>query len=408
MIVLVHYILYIVEIIIAFYMVLPLLFLIIYGLKKMLGILYNVNKKKILINKSFDFAVVITAHKEIKLVPPLVDSLLKQSYSNYVVYVVADACDNPEIGFQDPKVCLLKPEPALNSKIKSIDFAINNFQKKHDAVIILDSDNLVHPDFLAVLNSYFQRGFKAVQSHLMPKNLNSIYARLDAAGNIYYNFTEREIRMELGFSSAIWGLGIAIETDLYKQIIYKHFLGGFDKRIQADIVKKIPQLAFAREAYVYDEKIDDGQALEKQRTRWIHAYFKYFGLSLNVFFMGIKRANLNLVYFGFINLRPPLFILVLLSLSFIILNVFISKIFFITWLIILIQFIISFVLIVYLKSNDRRIPKSLFYLPLFVMRQIFALLKIKRAKTSFLQTEHSNLIYIEDILKYAPGKKDIF
>jgi cellulose synthase/poly-beta-1,6-N-acetylglucosamine synthase-like glycosyltransferase len=384
---------------IAIYIALPFLFLLIYLVKKAFHLQYNINKKPIVVDKNFDFAAIITAHKDTLLVSPLVDSLLKQKYNNFCVYVVADACDISNLHFNDSRIVVLKPEKDLNSKIKSIDYAINHFVRQHDALVIFDSDNLVHPEFMQVLNKYFQRGFRAVQTNLQPKNTDTLYARLDSIGDTFYNFTEREIRMELGWSSAIWGLGIAIETNLYKEIIYNHFLGGFDKRIQADIVRKIPQLAFAREALVYDEKISDGTALEKQRTRWINAYFKYFALGWAVFTHGVKRMNLNTAFFGFINLRPPLFLVIGLSFIFCIVNFFINPVAFYGWLSLILIFFLSFFAIVAIKSRDKRIISSIFFMPLFAIRQLMALLKIKAANKSFLKTEHTKVILIDDLLK---------
>jgi len=37
-------------------------------------------------------------------------------------------------------------------------------------------------------------------------------------------------------------------------------------------------------------------------------------------------------------------------------------------------------------------------LPAFAFRQLLSLLKIKRASKSFLKTEHTNVVYIEEVL----------
>lgn len=383
---------------IAIYLILPLLFLIIYLVKKKFGKLYSINNKPVRIKKDFNFAAIITAHKETSLIPPLVDSLVKQRYGNILIYVVADACDISELHFDDPRVVILKPENDLNSKIKSIDYAINNFKQEHDALVIFDSDNLAHPDFMHILNLYFKQGFRAVQTSLQAKNTDTVFSRMDSIGDIYYNFTEREIRMEMGVSSAIWGLGIAIETSLYKEIIYQHFLGGFDKRIQADLVRKIPQIAFAKEAYVYDEKITDGDALEKQRTRWINAYFKYFTLGFAVLTNGIRNFSFNRFFFGFINLRPPLFIVVGAAMLFCVINLFINTTLSLVWLAVLLAFVLSFIGIIVTKSKNKAVVRSLFFMPLFVLRQFLALFKIRKANKSFLKTEHTKIIYIDDLL----------
>ncbi len=389
---------YVLQLWMAIYLVLPFIFLLVYLAKKISRTRYNIGKKNDIHPADFDFATIITAHQNTELVPALIDSLLKQQYSNYLIYVVADDCKDNNLRYDDPRVILLEPENGLHAKIRSIDFAIQNFRRQHDALIILDSDNLVHPRFLSVLNQYFRKGFRAVQSNLQPKNADSVFARIDAMGDTFYNFIEREVRMELGLSSAIWGSGIAIETGLYRQIVYDSLLGGFDKRIQADLVRQIPQLAFAREAIIYDEKISTGASLEKQRTRWIHAYFKYLKLGWQTFTLGIRQMNFNLAFFGFINLRPPFFLLGCMAVVACILSYWAKPWLFFSWLTILILFIFSFFAIIVLKSSNKKTVWSIFFMPVFVIYQMAALIHLRRARKTFLKTEHHKLIYIEDLL----------
>ncbi|MEJ7735791.1 MAG: glycosyltransferase family 2 protein [Chitinophagaceae bacterium] len=393
---------YFLQVWIAIYLLLPLFFLLVYWIKKGLRRQYTIAHKRPVIEKDFDFAAIITAHKDLTLIPPLVDSFCRQTYRNFTVYVVADACDISGLHFEDERVIILKPEKELGAKIRSIDYAINHFVRPHEVLVIFDSDNLVHPEYMHVLNLYYQQGFRAVQTNLQAKNKDNLYSRLDTIGNTFYNFTEREMRMELGLSSAIWGLGISLETSLYKEIIYQHFLGGFDKRIQADIVRKIPQLAFAKEAIVYDEKITDAAAMERQRTRWIHAQFKYFNLGWEVLVAGIRKLNFNVAFFGFMNLRPPLFLVMGMAFLFVLINLFINPLSALIWSAVIVVFVISFFLIISAKTNDKKLLSTVFYMPLFILRQVFALLKMGKANKSFLKTEHTKIVFIEDLLKNEP------
>jgi cellulose synthase/poly-beta-1,6-N-acetylglucosamine synthase-like glycosyltransferase len=400
------YVLFVIlQVIVLFYLLQPTLLLLVYAIKKALGMKRPEIKADAAQTASRSFAAIITAHKSLALVPPLVDSLLKQHYDNFTIYIVADACEDDPLTYDHPRVKLLRPATRLNAKIRSIDYAINHFAQPHDVLVIFDSDNLAHPDYLSVLNHYFNQGHRAVQTNLQPKNTDTLYARLDAAGNLYNNFSDRLMRSELGLSSNIWGLGIAMETSLYREIIYQHFLGGFDKKIQADIVKKIPLLAYAPEAMVYDEKIDNGAALEKQRTRWINAYFKYFRYGWDVFATGLRRGSFNLVYFGVNLLRPPLFILLAAAFFLGAVNIFVSPAMAGFWLGVVAVFVASFFLIVLVMQQEKKIFTSLFYMPFFVLRQVKALLKIKAANKSFLQTDNNKVLYIEDVLKKQPLPK---
>jgi cellulose synthase/poly-beta-1,6-N-acetylglucosamine synthase-like glycosyltransferase len=386
---------YAANILLALYFIQPVLYFFLHLIlpKKLYG-----KYKKIETEKEFDFAAVITVHQDPRFIAPLVDSFSKQHYNNFVVYVVADDCDITGLHFADKRIKILKPEPALNGKTKSIKFAVDNFVRKHDVLIIFDSDNLVHPDYLKNLNVYFQHGFKVVQTHMLSKNIDSVYARLDSIGHIYNNFLERQVKMELGLSSAILGLGISIDLDLYKEIFYKDSLGGFDKRLQIQLVQKVKQIGFAKDCIVYDEKVEDGATLEKQRTRWINTYFKYFKQSINLFINGIIKFNMSQVLLGMIMLRPPLFMTFFLAFIFAIIGFIFKPIIGIVWCVLILLFAINFVLIIATQSRQKGMVQSLAHIPKIVIRQMKSLLKIKSATKSFLKTEHQNVIYIDDIL----------
>lgn len=390
--------LFIVQIILLIYLLIPTFLLICYSLFKLFRLKTPYQKKAIVTQHNFEFGIIVTAHQEPQFVLPLVDSLLKQKYHNFKVYIVADDCDTSILNFTDPRIKVLSPSPALHSKIKSIEYAIKNFTNKHDAVIILDSDNILHPNFLDIINKHFQKGYKVVQSCFKPKNLDTDYARMDAIGDMFNFFVEREGRMILGLSSAIWGSGVAVDYDLYTNVSYSHFLGGFDKKLQAYLVQNVPQIAYSPDAILYDEKITSGKSLENQRTRWISSYFKYIKENFGTFLKGIKTANFNLIYFGFNTLRPPLFLVLLLSMAATVLSFFFHQGFLYTWLISWSLFFISFITIILVKGKDVKFLYTFLKLPLFMFRQFFALLKIKKARKSFIKTTHTELVYIDDIL----------
>ena len=382
----------------GFYLFIPFLFLCLYTIKG--GKKNSERKFRVKNKKNFDFAAIITAHQDLNLIPALVDSFSKQSYRNFIVYIIADDCDVTNLTFSDPRIRILKPEKTLHAKIRSIQYAVDHFIRPHEALVIFDSDNLIHPGCLETLNRYFQYGFRAVQAHTVSKNTDTIIAKLDSMGHTYNTFVERQAKMSLGFSSSITGSGVAIETELYRQVMYnKNTLGGFDKKLQADIIRQVPTLAFAENAIVFDEKVDDGDTLEKQRTRWIYTYFKYFSVNWSLFLSGLKRMNLNIIFFAFSALRPPLFIMIGLACFCMGIDFFLNPVFSWIWLGILCLFVFSFIMIVVIQSRRKGMLKVILYIPLIVIRQVNALFKMKKASKSFLKTEHVKLVYIEDLLK---------
>ncbi|MDQ6764425.1 MAG: glycosyltransferase family 2 protein, partial [Bacteroidota bacterium] len=376
---------YAVNIILAIYFLLPIFLFLIHLMlpasRKLAGKRYP---KKI--NKDFDFAAIITAHQDVKLIPPLIDSFLKQDYKNFIVYIIADDCDITGLQYNDERIRIIKPAIPFHAKIKSIHFAVESFERKHDALIIFDSDNLVHPKYLSTLNTYFQKGFRAVQTHMLSKNFDSTYAKLDSVGHIYHTFLERQVKMELGLTSAILGLGIAIDLELYKEIMYTNKLGGFDKKLQVQLAKKLPSIAFAADAIVYDEKVDSGEALEKQRTRWIFTYFTYFKDSLGLLSRGVSTLHTGRILLAINMLRPPLFLTLALAFFMTAISFFVKPVIGIVWIIILVLFAVNFILIVITQSKQKGMAKALVHIPKMIYRQFASLLKISSAKKDFLKT----------------------
>src|SRR5690606_20538946 len=106
-------------------------------------------------------------------------------------------CDISRLHFDDDRVILLRPEETLASNTKSHFYAINNFKRSHDYLTIIDSDNLVDLDYLNELNKFFAENFIAVQGVRQAKNLNTSYACLDEAGDMYYRFIDRKLLFEV-------------------------------------------------------------------------------------------------------------------------------------------------------------------------------------------------------------------
>jgi cellulose synthase/poly-beta-1,6-N-acetylglucosamine synthase-like glycosyltransferase len=399
---LLKYLFYACNCLIAFYFLLPVvLFILHYVFKGNTGNNYLSRYKKTTDNE-FDYAAIITAHQDTRFIAPLVDSFLKQHYKKFTVYVVADDCDTRNISFSDNRIVLLTPPVALHSKIKSIEYAISNFKMEHDVLIIFDTDNLVHPNYLKNLNNYFQRGFRVVQTHMLSKNIENTYARLDSIGHIYYTFYERQVKMQLGLCSAILGLGVAIDYQLYKEIIYENKtkgFGGFDKKLQSQLARKVKQIAFAEDAVVYDEKVEDGAVMEKQRTRWIYAYFSHFKESWALTKAGVKNFNIGQILLGATMLRPPMILLILLTAFVILIAAFVKPVLVIWWAVILFLFVTNFILTIATQSRQKGMLQSIQHIPLLMLSQLKALLKIKKAKKDFLKTEHEKIIYIDDLLK---------
>lgn len=373
----------IVQIIIGYHLVLPLFLYILKSLKS------NKKNKQSVVEQA-DYAIIVTAYEQTSLLPSVINSILKLNYTNYLVYVIADKCDISGLTFNDPKIILLRPEKILSNNIKSHFYAIHRFSRPHERITIIDSDNLVHPEYLNRLNELFQEGFSAVQGVREAKNLNTHYACLDAARDIYYRFVDNKLLFETGSSATLSGSGMAFTTRLYKDCLENSEINGagFDKVLQFEILKRNYRIAFSEQAIVYDEKTSQSKQLVKQRARWLNTWFKYFNLGLRMTAYGLTTLDWNKFIFGVLLMRPPLFILFILSMICLTINVFLFPFFAILWLVSLIIFIaMFFVSFSYFKA-DRLIYKSLINAPKFIYYQLTALLQAKNANQLSVATKH--------------------
>lgn len=372
----------------------------------LLYLLYPAARNKFKLNKRWnrvteaDYGIIVTAYQQTDGLPAVVDSLLKQQYTNFMVYVVADQCDVSQLNFNHPQVIVLRPEKALKSNIASHFYAINRFVRPHPRLTIIDSDNLVHPSYLSEMNLFFTKGYQAVQGLRVAKNLNTTYARLDAARDIYYHFYDGKLLFKAGSSATLSGSGMAFTTELYRFCLENVDLNGagFDKVLQAEIVNYRLQIAFAKKAIVYDEKTMHPKQLVSQRTRWISTWFRYYGFGFRLIIRGLGNLSKNQVLFGLVLLRPPIFIFLILSGLCAITDLWINPTYTALWLAGFASFILSFFIALLQSKTDRRIYRSLFGIPKFIFYQILSLLKIRVVSERSVATKHYYDADIEKVM----------
>jgi cellulose synthase/poly-beta-1,6-N-acetylglucosamine synthase-like glycosyltransferase len=346
-----------------------------------------------------DYAIIVTAYEQINTLQPAIDSLLKLHYKNYLIYIVADKCDVSGLQFLDERVIVLRPEEALNSNTRSHFYAIKRFRREHQYLTIIDSDNLAHPEYLNELNKRFNEGYVAVQGVRKAKNLDTLYACIDAVQDIYYHFYDREILFAIGSSATLAGSGMAFTTNLYRNCLeHLDITGaGFDKVLQIEILKSGHRIAFAKNAIVYDEKTSRPDQLVKQRARWFNTWFRYAGLGFQLIAKGLFGLNWNQFVFGLMFLRPPLFLVVLFSFLLLIANFFVNIYFVYCWLSAFVLFFAALLIALIHSKAESKIYRSLAGIPVFIFYQVLSLLKVRKANKISVATQHYHNRTIEEV-----------
>jgi cellulose synthase/poly-beta-1,6-N-acetylglucosamine synthase-like glycosyltransferase len=338
-----------------------------------------------------DYAIIVTAYKQTDALPTVIDSILALNYQNYLVYIVADNCDTSGLAFNSDKVIVLEPPQVLASNTASHFYAIRHFKRTHSHLTIIDSDNIVTPDYLDQLNLLFAEGYAAIQGERKAKNLDTTYACLDAARDIYYHFYDGKLLFAIGSSATLAGSGMAFTVELYRDCLEKLDIrgAGFDKVLQKEIVSRGHRIAFNERAIVYDEKTSQPEQLVNQRARWINTWFRYFSFGFTLMAKGIRYTNWNQFVFGWVLLRPPLFLFLIAGMGCIGINWLLDDLLAIfIWIGAYLLFVVTFLVALWCSPTDQRIYRSLIRIPLFIFYQVLSLLNIRKANQRSIATTH--------------------
>ncbi|MGY4384245.1 cellulose synthase/poly-beta-1,6-N-acetylglucosamine synthase-like glycosyltransferase [Pedobacter sp. UYP24] len=380
-----EYIWFIIQALFGYSLVLPIVLFVAWRLTSKTDLVKDLSK-----DEESDYAIIVTAYQQTHTLKAVVDSIIKMEYHNYLVYIVADNCDVTDLNFSDSRIILLRPEIVLASNTKSHQYALNHFARIHNNITIIDSDNLVHSNYLKELNYFFNCGYIAVQGVRKAKNINTNIAELDSVRDIYYHFYDGKLLFELGSSATLAGSGMAFTYPIYKQFLAENSVSGagFDKVLQSWLVGSGNRIAFAENAIVFDEKTSKSDQLVQQRSRWINTWFKYFSNGFKITYYGMRNLNKNQFLFGIVLLRPPLFIFILISGLFMAISLFTFFSIFVIWLTSFLLFILGFYLSLAYSNANKSAYRSLFGVPKFIYLQVISLLKSRNANKNSVATTH--------------------
>jgi cellulose synthase/poly-beta-1,6-N-acetylglucosamine synthase-like glycosyltransferase len=356
-----------------------------------------------------DYACIITAYKNGLIARPLVQSLLNQTHENLTIYLVADECPEEDYGFSDKRFVLLRPESPLRLKVKSIRYAVDRFVRPHQYVVVFDADNLAHPQFLEFLDPYISAGYRCIQGRRTAKNLDSNYAAADSLGETYKNYIERYAPWLLGGSAVISGSGMATETALFMdylnspdiqkgQNLGKKMLQE-DKILQNFLLNRDEHIAYAWNAVCYDEKADNGQAVETQRSRWLFSYFQNIPNALGILIKGLRRASMNQFFFGLLTLSLPMFIQLGIAFVLAVAGLLLSPVVSLCLVVAVGIFACTVLWTLRLSDSPGIVWNAVWAVPRFIARQVLGLFKMTDPNKNFQHSEHKKMVSVEDILK---------
>jgi cellulose synthase/poly-beta-1,6-N-acetylglucosamine synthase-like glycosyltransferase len=338
-----------------------------------------------------------------------VQSLLRQRYPHFYIYLVADECPADfDPGIQDAKLTVFQPDPPLRLKVKSIIYAMERLVRSHDYIAVFDADNLAHPDFLTVIDQYAAAGHHSIQGQRTAKNTDNAFAAADSVGELYKNYIERYAPWLLGSSAVISGSGMAVETGLYQaylqspaiqegQHLGKRMLQE-DKILQNFLLLRGESIAFAQKAVCYDEKIQNADAVQTQRSRWLFSYFQNLPNTLRILISGIIHLDWNRFFFGLVTLSLPMFIQVGLAFLLFILGWFVAPVWSVALTAAVTVFAFTVLWTLSLSGAPGLVRRAFIAIPTFIWRQMRALLGMRNPDKNFKHTEHTKVVTVDEVL----------
>ncbi|MCE7995417.1 MAG: glycosyltransferase family 2 protein [Roseivirga sp.] len=277
-----------------------------------------------------------------------------------------------------------------STKVKSLQSAMNKYDRGYDAVVVLDADNVVNPSFLAKANHYLNHGYCAIQGQRIAANNQSIMALLDGFSETANNAMLCKGANKLGLSSKLSGSGMAFTFDLFQSIVARlEAIGGFDKEMELRLTSNNIYIKYAEDLLVSDEKVATYAAYAKQRGRWLESQYSFFRKQIKPALISLKEGKTDYMHKTLQLALPPRALAPFALLIMSIIGYWLHGTLFTIALTGFLANIASY-LITLPKGPLLRYSWTIFKaMPALFRSTIGALFWMKRSKTEFLHTRHS-------------------
>ena len=228
------------------------------------------------------FIILIPTYHNGKSVMMTVKSVLGQSYPmrQFDITVIADHEEEMTLFHlaQQP-ITLLTPSFDKSSRIKSLQLAINNLPqfKIYDVALILEPGDVVEPEFLTQINdAYESAGTKAIQTHKLSLNRDTVTARLSAVFEEINNSIFRRGHISVGLPTSMQSSGNAFDFNWLKEYLQYAKPYWADKELEAALTRQHIYIDYFDNIFVYGEKSREADDFNRQHRNWIWAQVKTF------------------------------------------------------------------------------------------------------------------------------------
>jgi cellulose synthase/poly-beta-1,6-N-acetylglucosamine synthase-like glycosyltransferase len=244
------------------------------------------------------FDVIVPAHNEEGEIAATVRSLRSVDYPPhlYRVIVVADNCTDGTAAAarRAGAEVLERHDAARRGKGYAIGWALERLGAgQFDAVVIVDADSVVAPEFLKELNLQMERGDTVIQCYNGVANPGqSWFTRLMHVSRTIANEVIHPGKRKLGLSSHLMGNGMCFDLRVLSEFGWNAFSAGEDWEYYARLVLNGIPVGYSRTARVFHQESVTLKQASSQRLRWSSSRFQVLrqhGFAL--FWKGVRTRS---------------------------------------------------------------------------------------------------------------------
>ena len=218
--------------------------------------------------------VFIPAHNEELLLEPCVRSLVSQRYpsSHLSVVVIADNCTDSTatVARSAGALCLERTDLERKGKPRAIAWALDQIDyRSYDAVIIIDADTVVDPDFAAHIGRVPDLRNKAVQPYNGIRNPgDSALTRMGAVFTTIRYALQFRLKSAAGLNLPLMGNGMCVGTDVLAERGWTAFSICEDWEVYAQLTERGVPIEACLDARLYSQEARSLRQSASQRRRW--------------------------------------------------------------------------------------------------------------------------------------------
>lgn len=223
------------------------------------------------------FLILIPAHNEERLLPDLLASLTRMDYPKdlFQVHVVADNCTDKtaEVAqYGDTQVHIRNDHehPGKGRALNWLQEQLKQVSQLYDALVFLDADSVVSPNFLRAMAAHLERGERVIQAYYSVRDPDQSWVgSLRFAALSVLHFLRPQGRMVLGASAGLKGNGMVFSTELMDYLNWSSSQTE-DIELHMALLLSGERVFFAPEATVWGEMPDKLSGSTSQHFRWEH------------------------------------------------------------------------------------------------------------------------------------------